>query len=488
MFSLFQALTRSPEEEDENDHNRQESSSATSDDDAFFTEEQAPTMPKTWKEAHAAYCRSHSTLRASIQQVVNDCCDEGQDLPWELPSRQMVVTDEKDLLAQISPALLESSTPDSSFPTSTRVLQLTKRVANGLLSKFYDDGLEESSDWQQDDDDALVASSARTSKALDFSLPIFYLPSTTLCLQVLQQRILQQTANTKAPVILSKAEWKPWCSSPSKQEDGNITSCPLLSKLSLSDTEWLLQLLVQCGYAKLVEGQSDQVDLIVLRKFSDNRSNKNTKEEETQIAIALWKLRKAQEGLERQLQAWSEQAMECQKKAIEFQRQKQKSLALSQMTKRRLLNERIQTSSQSLMTLEQTQAAIETAKSNKAIVDLLAQSTIVLQVLNASTPIEQIQEVHEDLQSEMDQLSQVQEAMAATTTGVQFDEDELLKELEGLTILDIDVDKTNYGKNTAKPERKETDRDVKNETKSPLAGSGKKENAYSERKKLAISA
>ena len=64
------------------------------------------------------------------------------------------MTDEKDLLAQISPALLESSTPDSSFPTSTRVLQLTKRVANGLLSKFYDDGLEESSDWQQDDDDA----------------------------------------------------------------------------------------------------------------------------------------------------------------------------------------------------------------------------------------------------------------------------------------------------------------------------------------------
>ena len=483
MFSLFPSLTTASAEEEESQEiavteqaeanvaaHHYDATAATATKTTTTNDETTTTATTTtsttrhtkttttWKDAHDEYCGKQNVLRASIQQVLEDYYDscrtseDNQEIPWELPTRPTVVINEQELFSRSSllsppPPTTATTTPSSSSKSVAAVFQWTKQLASGwistILSPDGDADYYETPDWQQSDDDALEDASS-SSQQLDWNLPIIHVPHTLNCLQHLQQRIRTETtagASSSPMIIMAKSNWNTWCST--TENDSSF-----LAKLSLPDTEWLLTLLVSCQQAKILKRQ-DRVDLVILGGSSScccsssNSKNDVSDEEhnniDNDVHITLWDLSQAQERLETQLQDWTSQATECSQKALQYKQQQQMPMALSQMAKRKLLHQRIDTSTKTLMKLEQTRAAIEMVHSNKEIFELLRQSSTILKELNASaTPVEQIEEVHQDLQSEFHQIQEAMMAAGSTSSSTvnnnNIDDEELLEELENLTL------------------------------------------------------
>jgi hypothetical protein len=388
-------------------------------------------VPKNWNDAHDAYCRAHHILRASTQQVLHDLCEEDQEIPWELPTRGTVVTDAEQLWTMTQHAhstTSTTSTTTSATPTtSSSVFSLTKRLASGILSALYTEE-HELSDWQQPDDDAFAdpgtttgsgtstaTATTTTFLGLDLNHPIIHVALTTQCLNVIQTQTQTSEDQASDPRIIAESEWHQWCS---QIEDD------VLGQLSVTDTDWLLQLLVSNHQAKILR-RENLTNLIVLSKKD---------EKDLQVLVALWDLRLAKHRLEEQLHKWADQVNECNQKALLFKRQQQTSLALAQLAKRKMIQERIDTSTQTLINLEQTQTAIETAHSNKATVELLSQSSIILGGLTQQTSLEQIEQVRGDLQSELYHHTELQTALAGGEANMDDDDEELWKELQDLSI------------------------------------------------------
>ena len=390
----------------------------------------SPTSSSSsWNEAHSQYCRKHNVLRASVENVVKDVSNQGEyELPWEVPSLVSVATKIEDLGFDSKQEQKQGTKEEESESLSSR----WQRLASSLVSMFFQDELELSNEWQQSNDDALQegeSSSSLSSSSLNWKVPIIHVEYTKSCIQAVQRDI--QTNANHSFFLLKRSEWRRWCSERESPDNNAI----LFSKLSSEDLDWILHILIEKKQAKLIQRENLD-DLIVMSTTSSLNSDNNEEEETKQleIAVALHDLRTVSTTLEEQVKEWEKFVYNCRQRAKNYKERKQTSLALLEMKKSKLFQDRIDQSTHALLNLEQTHATIEMTQSNQVILELLSKSSQTLRGLTQQIPLDRIEEIKEDLQIETDRANEVQESLTTSDTITISEEEALLKELESLTI------------------------------------------------------
>lgn len=378
----------------------------------------------SWNEAHSQYCRKHNILRASVENVVKDVSNQGEyELPWEVPSLVSVATKIEDLGFDSKQEQKQGIKEEQSESLSSR----WQRLKSSLVSVFFQDELELSNEWQQSNDDALQEGES-SSLSLNWKVPIIHIEYTNSCIQAVQ-RDIQINANHSF-FLLNMSEWRRWCS-----ERESSDNAILFSKLSSEDLDWILHILIEKKQAKLIQ-RENLVDLIVMSTTSSLNSDNNNEEETKQleIAVALHDLRTVSTTLEEQVKEWEKSVYNCRQRAKNYKERKQTSLALLEMKKSKLFQDRIDQSTHALLNLEQTHATIEMTQSNQVILELLSKSSHTLRGLTQQIPLDRIDEIKEDLRIETDRANEVQESLTTSDTITISEEEALLKELESLTI------------------------------------------------------
>ncbi len=385
--------------------------------------------PTSWKEAHDQYCRTHSRLRATIPQVLED----EQEASWDLPTTHEVVTStEYDKFVTPKKAKEEQHQASLPLPTSTSVLQLAKRVVTGIYSTALQYTRKADDVWQEpnneEDDDFHAIDDAPW--AVESEVLIVHVELTRQCYATLLDRIMSRSSHRsdqayhRGPwTILIQSEWVPWVR--------HVLCDEPLACMVAEDAKWLLEILIAQKYATIL--QRDGKSNVVLMKSEELKASKS-EQDSLQIPLALFDLQQAKISMETQLEQWAEQVQVCSTKALTFRKQGQTKLALAQLSKRKLLQQQIDTSSATLIQLEQVSASIEMAQSNQSVLTLLSQGSQLLQKLSNETSLESIDQVHEDLQDAMEQVNDIQDRLTTTTTTTAISDDDLLAELAALTI------------------------------------------------------
>ena len=377
----------------------------------------------SWNEAHSQYCRKHNVLRASVENVVKDVSNQGEyELPWEVPSLVSVATKIEDLGFDSKQEKKQGGIKKEESESLSR----WQRLASSLVSVFFQDELELSNDWQQSNDDALQEGESSSSSSLNWKVPIIHIEYTKSCIQAVQRDI--QTNANHSFFLLNMSEWRRWCS-----ERESPDNAILFSKLSSEDLDWILHILIEKQQAKLIQ-RENLVDLIVMSTSSLNSDNNEEETKQLEIAVALHDLRTVSTTLEEQVKEWENSVYDCRQRAKNYKERKQTSLALLELKKSKLFQDRIDQSTHALLNLEQTHATIEMTQSNQVILELLSKSSQTLRGLTQQIPLDRIEEIKEDLQIETERANEVQESLTTSDTITISEEEALLKELESLTI------------------------------------------------------
>jgi hypothetical protein len=408
----------------------------------------SPGRATTWKEAHRAHCMKRGTLRASIQDVLNETCDDDQDIPWELPRRGTSIISAMEVADQLRQANPAEATRGIETPIKSSWMT---RLMRSFIYAAGNDNVESDDDgWVQEHDDAFQGENpdGSTFSAPDLAMPIVNLDMMKRAIEELQAVIRQRATDTSPHILVGRSDWPQWISSAAAEDArGSV-----LAEMSTADKEFLLQVLEAMQEALIISLKRDtgHADVIVLspsvlkdqmpqrKNTSQSSLMDSTKDkipEHLQVHVALWEISKIEQSIEKQIDEWSERVADCNSKALKYKRQNQKSLALNQLAKRNIIQQRIDSSSKALIKLEQSKSAIETAQSNKMVLEHMRASTKVLKDLRLQSPLEEIEAVKDDWQAEYDKLQENHESLSAmgNVAGYVYDDDELLKELENLT-------------------------------------------------------
>lgn len=404
----------------------------------------SPGRTTTWKDAQRAYCLAHGTLRASIRDILNDTCDENQEVPWPLPRRGEFSTkaaEVAELLQRHNP--VSGSSEGTSGTRTHKIFSVLSRLRSSFnYAVGYDDGDDDK--WVQEQDDAfreeVDEGRPAMSAAPDLTMPIVNLEMAKAALAELQSIIKQQSTATSPYILVGRPDWAKWVSSTTAA----LSHSSILSKVPTSDQDFLLQVLEEMKQAKVIvrEREAGRVDVVVLASAammddkSEGETTKDTIPDYLQVHVALWDISIVEQSIEKQIDEWSERAVDCNSKALLYKRKNQKALALNQLAKRKAIQQRIESSSMALIQLEKLKSAIETAQSNKLLLEHMSASTKVLKDLRLQTPLEQIENIQDDWQTEYEQLQDAQESLSSMGKLAisSYDDDELLEELQNLTL------------------------------------------------------
>ena len=429
------------------------------------------TTPTSWTEAHDIYCTKHGTLRATTQQVINETCKDGMDIPWELPNKKTGVLTEANEVVDFlrskrgrmstTTTATTNTTPTkrSYIPSIAQTILSPLRVINyagssilGYLAANDDDDHDDDVDeWKQEGDDAFADDGvskednpSSSSSALGLSTPIVNFALIESTIQYLENEICRLSADT-SHIVLGLSEWNSWMSKLDIGMFQNRNSRK--NNSSFEDNDFLLQVLVGLNKARIFRRpKQNGLDVIVLsstnitittntNKSSSRQDDNDLIPENLGVHICLWDIQKAMERNEEKLQEWSEQISAYNVKALQYKKRNQIKMAMNQVTRRRIIEKQIESTSNIQLTLEQTKTAIESASTNQSMVELMADSTKVLKKIREETPIEDVDQVVDDLQSELDEVQVVNDSLVSLgVNGSMYDEDELWKELEGLSL------------------------------------------------------
>ena len=444
----------------------------TGDDEVVAAVAAAATTPTSWTEAHDIYCTKHGTLRATTQQVINETCKDGMDIPWELPNKKTgVLTEANEVvdflrskrgrMSTTTTTTTTNTTPTkrSYIPSIAQTILSPLRVINyagssilGYLAANDDDDHDDDVDeWKQEGDDAFADDGvskednpSSSSSALGLSTPIVNFALIESTIQYLENEICRLSADT-SHIVLGLSEWNSWMSKLDIGMFQNRNSRK--NNSSFEDNDFLLQVLVGLNKARIFRRpKQNGLDVIVLsstnitittntNKSSSRQDDNDLIPENLGVHICLWDIQKAMERNEEKLQEWSEQISAYNVKALQYKKRNQIKMAMNQVTRRRIIEKQIESTSNIQLTLEQTKTAIESASTNQSMVELMADSTKVLKKIREETPIEDVDQVVDDLQSELDEVQVVNDSLVSLgVNGSMYDEDELWKELEGLSL------------------------------------------------------
>lgn len=409
----------------------------------------APAGATSWNQAHNLYCTKHGTLKATIQQVLLENCEDNQEIPWELPRRSNanVLVEAKEVADFLQTKRGKSTTdsvattPQKSLTSSWLMSPLKIVSAVASIMRDPDDEIDE---WVQDGDDAFIddddddnytagpSSSSSSSTGLELNTPIINLDMTESAIQCLENEIGHLPPDM--PHVLGLSEWSDWAHS--SLAKGNTNNH---YHFSVHDKDVLLQILVDLNRARIIQRENSEpkgLNVVVLSSKTLTTGNDDRIPEDCRIPVYLWDIQNAEEKIEQKLQEWSEQAAECTKKALQYKKRNQIKIAATQLAKRNMIQKRIDSDSRLQMQLLQTKNAIESAQTNRSMIDLMADSTKLLRQLREETTLEEIDDTIDDLQSEIDDLQEINDTISSVGENAMnmTTDEELLEELQNLSI------------------------------------------------------
>ena len=415
-------------------------------DDSSAIRSHLPATATSWKQAHDLYCTQHRTLKASIQEILSETCEENQEIPWRLPRRSdmYVLVGTKEVANYLltkrgEKSIVATTTPLKPSPSSWLMSPLKMVSAVASVLKNPDDEVDE---WIQDDDDAFIddddynggSSSSSSSASLELNTPIINSHLTELAIHSLENEIACLPPDEASVMALS--EWDDWAGLSLAKNNTNHVS------FSVHDKNFLLHVLVDLKMAKIIRREShNSLDVVILSSRAFKTDDNEAIPENLRVTLALWDIKKAEEKIEQKLQELSEQAAEYTKNALKYKQRNQMNLAKTQLAKRRLIQKRMDSDSMIQIKLLQTKNAIESAQSNRSTIDLMADSAKLLRQLREETSLEDVDEAMDDLQDEIDGLEDINNTLASLGRNVENmgTEDELLEELQRLVIEDDDA-------------------------------------------------
>ena len=461
---------------------------------------QAPP-PQSWKEALDRYCRQHACLQASLSHLLlaqhgtrrgqnsgsdselhGDCYEEDEfEVPWALPTPSEIVTPHD--YSKLDVVLLRTTDPSSlSSSTSTprKVFNAARSLVGGIYATVKQWTTEEEDEYWHEPESVHDHSSSTEKTMVSLNQPMVHVSLTQECLSALLEHAATAVSSSSSSsslayrrppwTLVARSEWASWA----RQATTTIISPPSSSaphdpidprrsrsreSLSSNDIDWLLDVLVANRHARILYRSNDagKPDVIVFSTITTTTPGKETKkttaQEEAeqdsalQIPLALFDLQHSMKHIEAQLEQWTHQVHVCSQKALAYKQQKQPRLALSQLARRKLLQEHIDSQSRTLLQLERVYHSIDMAQSNQVLLSLLSESSSLLHQLSSSTSssVQDIDEIQDSIQDSMEQVDDMHMALTTTATGsgsnynaAWDDDDVLLAELASLTLADQD--------------------------------------------------
>ena len=152
------------------------------------------------------------------------------------------------------------------------------------------------------------------------------------------------------------------------------------------------------------------------------------------IAIALFRLDMAMKATEASLEQWTMQRDAALARAIQCKRQNLNTAAMAELKRKALYESHLERARDTLLNLEQTQHAVQTAHSQAQIVRVLQETASTWKLVRQDrVTLEQVDNLSLDLAEELGHLNH------DNTTLVQiakddFNDEELLTELQNLTL------------------------------------------------------
>jgi len=193
----------------------------------------------------------------------------------------------------------------------------------------------------------------------------------------------------------------------------------VLSKLPQDQVNKLMEVLQELNLAQVVD------DVVIFGS------------EDTDISIALFRLDRAIRQTERSMETWTKQRDGALTKASQFKRKNQTALAMQQLRRKALYEANLERARGTVLNLEQTRHAVVTAQSQAQVTRVLKDTTSVLKGLNAQVPVQHVDDLAVNLQEEYQHLKDVSTTLQQVNDR-ECDEAEMLKELEAMTIGDVE--------------------------------------------------
>ena len=214
----------------------------------------------------------------------------------------------------------------------------------------------------------------------------------------------------------------------------------VLASLSLSDTLWLCRLLEHAGVAKVVS-RPDHSKVLVLTLDRESVAVTDPGVDEHQLA--LLDLLQTRHRLERQIHESQERVRALQGQALQHKRANQVSSAKAVFQRSKVHQQLVDRTHQALLTVEQSLGLLQNSASNQQVLQVIQQANQVLQTQRMD--LNEMDDVLEDLSEQVEEANQINDTFAsfvnnnAAGVGTTGDEEELLQELNLLTLSDYGV-------------------------------------------------
>lgn len=402
----------------------------------------------------------------NLATPTKDEVQDGERNPYKTPSKNQITSG--GLLQSVTKTVSATLTPLLGVLTPGR----TVKQQGGLPPEYYlsneqDDALQSWNSSLDQEADAATNTYANTppssydqkdTRPVDWNQPILNPILTRDYLRFISEALESAMSSSAAdsasfPRVVTRRKlinnhrkegvlsWNDWLRQISGEMGSHSMSLSkdLLSRLSSAESDFLLECMAQMGHVTLIppdpKSGTPKEELVVLGGVPGMLLDSATEDPQLyhQVLASWWEVTSALESLEQKRQQWSRQAEEWSQRALQERRQRGRTGLASFKLHKQFL-QRLEESEGILENLEQAKHTLEQSWHQRQVLQALESSTQTMQAIRLD--MERVDDVMESYREEVDHVNTVQERLSATTMGNvgDFDEDELLKELEGLTL------------------------------------------------------
>eukprot|EP00270_Netrium_digitus_P002444 TRINITY_DN1275_c0_g1_i1.p1 TRINITY_DN1275_c0_g1~~TRINITY_DN1275_c0_g1_i1.p1 ORF type:complete len:224 (+),score=85.46 TRINITY_DN1275_c0_g1_i1:199-870(+) len=160
--------------------------------------------------------------------------------------------------------------------------------------------------------------------------------------------------------------------------------------------------------------------------------------EEPTMRDSLDKLAETREMLEKKEKVLQKKIAAELEKARDFTKQKNKRAALQCLKKKKLYESQIEALSNYQFRLQDQEVMLEGANATIGVVSAMKHSAQVLKNVQKQMNIDDVDKTMDEINEQTENMKMIQDALSQPVAAAEFDEDELMMELEELEGLELD--------------------------------------------------
>jgi hypothetical protein len=371
-----------------------------------------------WNVSFRNTCSALQSLQATPQQVMEHLDEQSSGkASLERPTQSRVVlwTTSEDVVPVIVEHYRKREKEDKERQ-SWWITKVASHLYQSVVSTAKDEDYDVEQHWKDENDDY------ESEREVGWKDEIVNLD---LAVQCCQELVKNAAVGSSARILFREGDSKDdktvigWIRTLSDE----IT---VLSKLPEDQINVLIQVLLEMEQVHVVD------DVLCL----------GAEEKDRNIQIALFRLDVAIQQTEESMDRWTQQRDTALAKAVQYKRLNKKVAALSELRRKALYDVHLERSQGTLLNLEQTRQAVETAQSQAQLTTVLQETASTWKEMRTGEEgltVEKVDELALDLAEEYEYLEDVNGAVQKLSNdAADYDDDDLLKELENLTIAEGD--------------------------------------------------